>query len=170
MFITPVRALLAAASLLAASLPGHAQDLPAPTGDVILTISGNIKNTNVGDTAQFDHAMLAELGTVSISTSTPWYDQIVTFEGTPLEAVMKRVGAEGESIRATALNDYETMIPLADAYDTPVILATKLNGEEMSVRDKGPIFVIYPYDSEDRFQSQTYYARSAWQVTRLVIQ
>jgi hypothetical protein len=48
-----------------------------------------------------------------------------------------------------------------------VILAIKRNGEYMSVRDKGPLFVIYPYDSSPDLKSQTYYARSAWQVAKI---
>jgi hypothetical protein len=39
----------------------------------------------------------------------------------------------------------------------------------MPVRDKGPLFVIYPYDSRPELKSQLYYGRSAWQVSKLVI-
>lgn len=147
----------------------QAGTLPVPTDDVILTISGKISNTNVGETAQFDRAMLDDLGQVDIQTQTPWYDGSVVFTGTPLASVLKAVGAEGETLKAVALNDYETDIPIADAWDTGVILATRLNGEAMTVRDKGPIFIIYPYSSAARFQTQTYYSRSAWQVTTLIV-
>ncbi len=147
-----------------------AEDLPAPTGDVILTITGNIANTNDGDAAKFDRAMLEGLGMVEISTSSPWYDGVKTFEGVPARTLMDLVGAEGTTINAVALNDYETEIPLADTQETDMIFALKIDGQEMEVRDKGPIFVIYPYDSSPEFQSQTYYSRSAWQVTRLTVE
>lgn len=147
----------------------HAEALPLPTGKVILTVSGNISITNVGDTAQFDLAMLDDLGQAIIKTRTPWYDGEVIFNGTPLSSLLDAVGAEGEALKAVALNDYETDIPIADAWETDVMLATRLNGEIMTVRDKGPIFIIYPYSSEARFQTQTYYARSAWQVATLIV-
>jgi len=146
-----------------------AQSLPAPQGDVILTVSGRIAVTNIGNTAQFDRDMLEKLGQAEITTVTPWFDGESTFTGTPLSTLLQAVGAEGETIKAIALNDYETDVPLTDAWDSDVILATKLNGEIMTVRDKGPIFIIYPYSSSVRFQTQTYYARSAWQVMKLVI-
>lgn len=149
---------------------GHAESLPQPTGEVVLTVSGNIANSNDGDSAKFDREMLESLGMKEISTSSPWYDEISSFEGVPFKAVMDYVGAEGTTVTAIALNDYETEIPMADVQGTDVILALKLNGENMAVRDKGPIFVIYPYDSEPKFQTQTYYARSAWQVTKLIVQ
>lgn len=148
---------------------GGADEIPSPTGDIILTVSGGIAHTNSGDTAQFDREMLEAMGLVDVVTATPWHDGRVTFSGVPLGEVLQTVGAEGETITAIALNDYEVEIPLSDAEDTGVILALKLGGEDLSVRDKGPIFVVYPYDSSDTLNSQTYFARSAWQVSRLVI-
>ncbi len=50
-----------------------------------------------------------------------------------------------------------------------VILAIKRNGEYMPVRDKGPLFIVYPYDSKSELKSQTYYGRSAWQLKRLEV-
>jgi hypothetical protein len=40
----------------------------------------------------------------------------------------------------------------------------------MAVRDKGPLFIIYPYDSDPQLQNQTYYTRSAWQVAKLIVE
>ena len=50
-----------------------------------------------------------------------------------------------------------------------VILAVKRNGEYMPVRDKGPLFIIYPFDSNPELKSQTYYSRSVWQVAKIVV-
>lgn len=156
-------------SLFAANI-SLAETLAAPTGEVILTISGNITQTNVGDTAQFDRAMLEGMGATTVTTSSPWYDTEVTFEGVSFKAVMDLVGAHGTTIHAFALNDYDTEIPFADTQDPAVVLAMKMNGIYMEVRDKGPIFVVYPYDSDPVYQTQTYYARSAWQVSRMTIE
>jgi hypothetical protein len=38
----------------------------------------------------------------------------------------------------------------------------------MSVRDKGPLWVIYPYDSDD-YRSEVIYSRSIWQLDRLEV-
>jgi hypothetical protein len=50
-----------------------------------------------------------------------------------------------------------------------VILALKRDGEYMPVRDKGPLFIIYPYDNAPELRSQQFYSRSVWQVSRLVV-
>ena len=40
----------------------------------------------------------------------------------------------------------------------------------MPVREKGPLFIVYPYDSAPEIRHQKYYSRSAWQVARMVVQ
>jgi hypothetical protein len=83
---------------------------------------------------------------------------------------MKLVGAKGTTIRIVALNDYVTTIPLDDFKKFKVILAMKRDGNFITVREKGPLFIIYPYDSDPQLQSQTYYTRSAWQVSEIIVE
>ena len=40
----------------------------------------------------------------------------------------------------------------------------------MRIRDKGPLFIVYPYDSSAGLQNQIYYSRSAWQVSKMIIE
>lgn len=40
----------------------------------------------------------------------------------------------------------------------------------MAIRDKGPLFIVYPYDSDSQLQNQLYYTRSAWQVAKLRVE
>jgi hypothetical protein len=146
-----------------------AEGLPIPSGRVILTISGKILVKNVDDTAQFDRPMLESLGMSKIVTSNPWYKEPVLFEGVSLERLMQVVGASGSSVVAVALNDYTTEIPREDISRFGPILALKRDNEYMSVRDKGPLFIIYPFDEKPELKSQLYYGRSAWQVFKLVV-
>jgi hypothetical protein len=145
----------------------YAATLAAPTERPVLTITGKIGVTNKDNTAQFDRPMLEALGLVAVETTTPWHEGKVKFEGIPVDKLMKQVGATGDRVVVTALNDYTTEIPMEDFAKYKVILAIKRNGEYMPVRDKGPLFIIYPYDSDPELKSQTYYARSAWQVAKI---
>jgi hypothetical protein len=86
-----------------------------------------------------------------------------------LDKLMKQVGASGKRAVVVALNDYSTEIPMEDFSKHNVILALKRDGEYMPVRDKGPLFIVYPYDSSPELQTQTYYARSAWQVAKIIV-
>jgi hypothetical protein len=143
--------------------------LPAPKGKIILTISGKIKNTNHGDVAQFDRDMIEKLGMTSIHTATPWYTGVMTFEGVPMAKMLAAVGSYGTDVTALALNDYSTTIPVEDFKTYNVILALKRNGKYMPVSDKGPLFIVYPFDSDPELQQQKYYSRAAWQVAKLIV-
>jgi Uncharacterized protein conserved in bacteria len=156
-------------AMVAVAGPAAADPLPAPTEKPILTISGKIGTTNKNGEAQFDRPMLEALGLVTVETSTPWYNGPVKFEGVSLDKLMKLVGASGERAVVVALNDYSSEIPIADFAKYNVILALKRNGEYMPVKDKGPLFVIYPFDSMPELKSQTYYGRAVWQVAKIVI-
>lgn len=134
----------------------------------ILTISGNI-DANDQTSVDFDRAMLEAMPKQVIETTTPWFDGKTTFEGVPLADLMEAVGAQGKTVSAIALNDYAVDIPVDDFETHGAILAYKRDGAEMEIRDKGPLFVIYPYDSDPQLQSQMFYSRSAWQVRRLVV-
>jgi hypothetical protein len=45
----------------------------------------------------------------------------------------------------------------------------KRDGEEMPIRDKGPLFIVYPFDSAEELQSEQYYSRAVWQVKELKV-
>lgn len=147
-----------------------AQTLSKPANKPILVISGSIQNTNKDKTAEFDREMLMALGLQLVETTNPWYDGKTRFEGVHLDQLMKLVGAKGTTIRIVALNDYVTTIPLDDFKKFKVILAMKRDGNFITVREKGPLFIIYPYDSDPQLKSQTYYTRSAWQVSEIIVE
>jgi hypothetical protein len=143
--------------------------LKSPTEKPILTISGKVATTNKEGEALFDRPMLESLGMVTIETSTPWDTGKVRFEGVLLDKVMKQVGASGERVVVVALNDYSSEIPLEDFAKHNVIIALKRNGEYMPVSDKGPLFIIYPFDAKPELKRQTYYSRSVWQVAKMIV-
>src|SRR5262245_16803948 len=79
--------------LFAATSPAGAETLPAPAGEVILTVDGLIANTTDGKEARFDVAALEALGLTTVKTSTPWTDGAVTYEGVLGRVLMEHVGA-----------------------------------------------------------------------------
>jgi hypothetical protein len=152
----------AAALWLGVALPGHA--LVPPSGPVVLTVRGRVRLTNDGALAQFDMAMLAAMPQHSFGTRTPWYPEPRRFTGPLLRDVLAAAGAQGSMLRLLALNDYRVEMPFDDVLRHDVLLARLLDDKPMAVRDKGPLFVIYPFDSRQELRSPTYYSRSAWQL------
>jgi hypothetical protein len=143
--------------------------LPAPSGPVVLSVTGKVTRANAGPRADFDMPMLAGLPQLGFTAHTPWYPQPHRFSGPRLRDVLAAAGARGDTLRAIALNDYRIEIPAEDAERFDVILARLLDDKPMPVRDKGPLFVIYPFDSRPELRSEKYYARSAWQLRTLEV-
>lgn len=156
-----------AAALLAA---GRAQALERPLGNVVLTLTGQLRNPNDGTAAQFDMPMLERLPQTSFNTRTPWYAQARQFTGPLLRDVLRAAGAHGSLLRAKALNDYRVDIPFEDAQRYDIVVARLLDGAPMPVRDRGPLFVVYPFDSSPELRNAIYYSRSAWQLRSIEVQ
>lgn len=146
-----------------------ASELAKPTGPVVLTIEGSIEATNADSVAQFDLAMLDALPQRTTTTETPWYDNAESFSGPVIQSLLDAVGAHGTVVTVKALNDYSADIPIEDFVANPVILASRLDGETLSVRDKGPLFVIYPFDLDPALYNEVYFGRSVWQVTSITV-
>lgn len=162
-------AALAATGLLLAGLVPAAQALDSPKGRVVLTISGSGLKANQDGRVALDMDMLAALPQHSITVNTPWYPQARKFSGPLLRDVLALAGARGSNIEAYALNDYRVSIPMDDVLRHRVILARLMDEQPMSVRDKGPLFIIYPFDEDRRLRSSLYYSRCAWQLKALEI-
>lgn len=146
-----------------------AQELAQPSDQVILTISGAITQTNSDRVATFDLGMLDALDQRQTVTETPWYDGTQDFSGPTLATILEQVGASGSTLRIIALNEYAAEIPMQEALNLPVILATRHQGSLMSVRDKGPLFVIYPFTEMPELNNEVYFNRSVWQVKAIEV-
>ncbi len=146
--------------------------IPAPEGRKILTVSGNISGANMGDAAVFDAATLEKIGMVRFTTETAWSDNPITFDGVLLSSLLDVIGADSgaSSLKITALNDYAIDVPIADAREWPTILALKADGKYMAVRDKGPLWLVYPRHLNAEFVTDKYNARWIWQIATIEVQ
>jgi hypothetical protein len=161
LFVALIATLSLAAPLAAFAEP---ESLPEPAGPVILTITGDIARTNAPGKAEFDVAMLEALGVETLTTSTSWTDGPQRFEGVPASKVLEAVGAHGETVLATALNDYAAEIPVEMFKDFPVLLALRQNGAALTVRDKGPVWIVFPRDDYPELNDPRIDIRWVWQL------
>ncbi|MDH4449462.1 MAG: molybdopterin-dependent oxidoreductase [Rhodoferax sp.] len=147
-----------------------AWSLEPARGKVILTITGKVGVKNSPQGAEFDLSMIENMPQRTFTTQTPWDKKPTQFQGPLLRDVLAAAKADGQVLKAAALNDYQTSIPANDARKFDVILAYKMNGELIPVRTKGPLFIVYPFDSKAELRSATYYERSAWQLKSLTVE
>lgn len=163
-------ALLAAICFAAPALPAQdfaATNFAAPTGEVLLTLSGQISQTNGEAMLRLDAAQFAALPQHAFTTSTIWTKGTPTFKGVLLKDLVAAVGATGTTISLTALDDYQITIPMADLRDDGPLLAYLMDGKTLSLRDKGPVWLVYPFDAKADYRTEQTYSRSVWQLDRI---
>ncbi|MDI5921198.1 molybdopterin-dependent oxidoreductase [Halomonas sp. LR5S13] len=166
----PLRPLVLLLSALVPFSIALASPLPTPKGTVLLTLSGDIANANVGDEAHFDRAMLQALPTRVIETHTPWHRDRGRYEGPLVRALLEAVGADDvEQVRIRALNHYEAEVPVSDFRRHDVILAMTRDGESLTIREYGPLFVLYPFDEHPELLTEAIRFRSVWHVERIIV-
>lgn len=154
MFMMFLNRLMAVSVLAALPLAAMAEEL-------VLTVSHN------GEKTSFAVSELEEIGIEEFETTTIWTEGVQTFTGVSLAAFLNEFGVTEGTIKATAINDYAVEIPVEDAVEGGPIIAYRRNGETMSVRDKGPLWIVYPYDADPAYQTEVIYSRSIWQLDRV---
>lgn len=166
--MNPIKLLAGALALLFLSAaPGSAVE--APAGPALLTISGAIGVTNRDQTLVLDRAAFEALPMTTVKTETPWTEGMAIFEGVPLKSLLDLAGATGKQVHAIALNDYAVDVPIEDAANPQVIVAYRMNGETMRVRDKGPLWLIYPLSDDPTLRNEATHSKMIWQIKVLDI-
>ncbi|GAD54149.1 hypothetical protein [Limimaricola cinnabarinus] len=124
---------------------------------------------------RFDLQDLDALPQLVFETGTIWTDGVSTFSGVPVAALLEKAGLEktleqpDATLELIALNDYRVRIPMDEIGPELPIIATRIDGKTVPVRDKGPYWLVYPYDSDPRFRTEDVYARSIWQLAKMVV-
>lgn len=163
-----IRQIIQVVALMVLVAPAMAA-IPPPDGPVLLKITGNIRHTNVNDELWLDREMLSELPWHETTTDTPWHRQMGRFEGPLLRSVLELAGVDSDVVEVHALNDFFADLPVSDTENYDVILAMKRNGREMSIREFGPLFVLYPFDEHPELKTEAIQFRSVWQVNLIKV-
>jgi hypothetical protein len=146
-----------------------ADALPKPAGVPLLEVSGDIKVKNGVRGAVFDLQMLRDLAEHEYVPTPIWTEGVQPFTGVPLAVLLDRLDVEDGTLMAKAINDYAIEIPVEDIDPQAPMGAYMMNGQEMSRRDKGPLWIVYPYDSDAKYRAEIAYARSIWQLDRIAV-
>lgn len=91
-------------------------------------------------------------------------------KGPLVRDLLKAAGLHGTKIWVKALDGYEMDIPYTDVASYDVMLATMVDGQALSVRDRGPAWIVYPTVDHPELQNALYEARSVWQIKELIVE
>lgn len=126
-----------------------------------------VRNGGEDTTIEISAKDLDALPEIEIATTTIWTEGVQTFTGPSLQSLLSSVGVAGGHLSLTALNGYFVEMEYSELTPDAPILARARNGALLSIRDKGPIWLVYPYDSDRMWQTETIFSRSIWQLTEI---
>ncbi|MBR9765017.1 MAG: oxidoreductase [Rhodobacteraceae bacterium] len=129
--------------------------------DILLTV------TLPDRIVSFDRTALEALPATAFETSTIWTEGVQQFRGVRMTVLLAHLGIEGGQLQLTAANDYSIEIATGSFRPDGAILAYERNGTPMTLRSKGPLWLVYPYDSSPDFRSEVIYSNSIWQLDRI---
>ncbi|EPE2650055.1 putative pterin-binding protein [Vibrio fluvialis] len=155
MFNAPISRKTAVLLVWFASMSGFAST------DTILTVD------NHGRKAQFSLEQLLTHADKEIVTNTPWTDDNTKFVGVSAKQLLNMIGVSKADLKVTALNNYWSTIPYDDIEKYNPLFAVKKNDDVMSIRDKGPIWVIYPLSEFNEVNNEVLHSRMVWQVSQV---
>lgn len=133
-----------------------------------LKIHGNI-NFDEGKERILDMDYLRSLEPTSIKTDTPWTNGVKTFTGVRISTLLENIGATSNNFEAIALNDYRFTLSEIDFEKYPVIIAYEIDGEPLTVRTLGPLWIMFPFDDYPELSTQRNRGASVWQLIELKI-
>lgn len=145
--------------------------VPAPTGEVVLTVNGNISQKNADNALQFDLATLENIGLVEYKVDDPFVKKTILYTGVLMSQILKVAGASSDAttITLTALDDYSVDMQIADAVKWPILVALKADGEYMPIDENGPLINIIPYNDFPEIDHLTYDAMWVWSLSAITV-
>jgi hypothetical protein len=74
---------------------------------------------------------------------------------------------DAQHVIFTAANDYQVEVDVTEFYKYDAILALSMDGELLSKREKGPVWVIYPMSDHIELRDPVFNSRLIWQLVKL---
>ncbi|MBD1574469.1 hypothetical protein HC725_14495 [Vibrio sp. S17_S38] len=107
----------------------------------------------------------------SFTTSTPWTKNPHTYQGPRLSLVTSNFPQPFQSIKVYGINGYAYDIKEKELKKYPFILAMKQDGKRMALRNKGPLWVLLPFNQYPKVDSiDEMLNKFVWQVNRIKAQ
>lgn len=159
--------------LLAALVLGIGLALGGGLGraDTLPRLSVQVAN---GNNSELTAADLAAMPTFDYVTSTVWTDGADRYTGVLLLDLLLQLGVDPRNgpgwVHVSAIDGYSANVDFDLITERAPLLAFLRNGSPMPLRSQGPFWLLFPYDSDPMFRTESIYALSVWQVRQLTIQ
>jgi len=156
---------LALAGLIACLISGLAVG-PAKADPASLTFEGKLAK---GRTV-LTFADLAAMPQAKMHAKQAIMSTAGDFEGPRLSAILHALGATGNRVKIMAIDDYNVEVGMDEITQYDPIIALRLDGKMLSIRDKGPYWLMWPYEEHPEINNDAGQAKAVWQVASIIVE
>ena len=119
---------------------------PAGNSDKVLIVNSDPSTSCGAKELIFSHKQLEELPQKTFTTKHTWSTEAQEFSGPLLSDVLKLVCPTTRDIYLRSLDQYSVMVNFSQIQKYEPILALKINGKTLTLREKGPLWVMINTD------------------------
>ena len=106
----------------------------------------------------------------SISTNTPWHDDIAKYTGITIQNFLDQYkNGEFSEISISAMNGYAVDADIRTFVNAGAMLVWLMNDAPISVHNKGPIVVIFPWSQNGSLREDIFTSLAVWHVNSIHI-
>lgn len=143
-------------------------------GTTTLARAASIELRLLGDVSSSGGVMLTDddllaLPQVSFDTETIWTAGVKTFSGPSVAAVLAFAGAGPGDLRLEAVNGYSVNMARSMVGANAPIIANRIDGAPFARRQKGPLWIMFPFSSDEAFRTEITYTASVWQLNQITV-
>lgn len=145
-------------------------EIPVPTDETILTVSGRIGTTNVDGKIEMDQNMIIRTGLVSYHGFDIFEEVDHTFKGALLHNLVDlwQIDEGATTLHIVALNDYAVDVPLTQLEEMPIFYAMWTDDVLMDPAYRGSAMLVYPMEEYGLDRDE--YARFwVWQIKEIEV-
>lgn len=136
-------------------------------GPIILRLISTV-DAGGGKKVELTMDQLLQVSQHEIVTGNDFIDGKRVFAGPLVRDVLALMPMDGaQQARLVARNDYFVDVDIEEFVKWDVILALTIDGEELSAREFGPIWVMYPIDDDPVLEDPLYNNRLIWQLVEV---
>ncbi|WP_022942330.1 molybdopterin-binding oxidoreductase [Psychromonas hadalis] len=110
---------------------------------------------------------LQKLPQHEIKITIPWTDEEHIYKGPYLEDVFSSAGIEGRWLTLYALDHYQVSFNYQRIKKYNPILGLQIDGELLTIRSKGPIWLILPVNEYKELEAAVYNDYMVWQLIKI---
>ncbi|MER2496700.1 molybdopterin-dependent oxidoreductase [Vibrio neptunius] len=114
--------------------------------------------------------LVSQYPTTSFTTQLPWQPEAHEFTGVRVSDMLEQLGIQDTtSVSFIALNDYSASVTIENIVKYEPIIAYKMNGKKMKVRNKGPYWLVFNLDKFPEIDNTTFHSQMVWQIGKIMI-